>query len=101
VDDAECHTGDGIPPIMDMFPNHSKWNFLDEKRIVNGNTLPKKVHMDPLTGYVDAIPVSGDFRDAHNIFAVVSGNPTKKSSIPIILPKRMAMLLSLWYSSRC
>ena len=46
---------------MDMFPDHSKWNFLDEKHIVNGDTLPKKVRADPLTGYVDAIPVSGDF----------------------------------------
>ena len=47
--------------IMDMFPDHSKCNFLDEKHIVNGNALPKKVRTDPLTGYVDAIPVSWDF----------------------------------------
>jgi hypothetical protein len=26
------------------------------------------------------IPVSGNFRDAHNMFAVASGSPTKKSS---------------------
>jgi hypothetical protein len=62
--------------IMDMFPDHSKWNFLDEKHIVNGDTLPKKVCADALTGYVNgAIPVSGNFQDAHNIFAVVSGSP--------------------------
>jgi hypothetical protein len=66
---------------MDLFPNHSKWNFLDEKHIMNRDVLPKKIRADPLTGYVDAIPVSGDFRDAHNIFAIVSGSPTKKSSI--------------------
>jgi hypothetical protein len=30
-----------------------------------------------LTGYVNVIPVSGDFRDAHNIFAIVSASPTK------------------------
>jgi hypothetical protein len=47
--------------IMDMFPDHSQWNFLDEKHIVNGDTLPKKVRAGPLSGYVDAIPVSGAF----------------------------------------
>jgi transposase len=73
--------------IMDMFPDHSKWNFLDEKHIVNGDTLSKKVRADPLTGYVDAIPVSGDFRDAHNIFAIVSGNPNKRTSIAYHITK--------------
>jgi hypothetical protein len=47
--------------IMYRFPDHSKWNFLDEKHIVNGDILPKKVHADPLTGYFDTIPVSGNF----------------------------------------
>jgi hypothetical protein len=73
--------------IMDMFPNHSKWNFLDEKHIVNGDVLSKKEHMDPLTGYINAIPVSGDFHDAHNIFSVVSGSPTKPSSIAYHITK--------------
>ena len=73
--------------IMDLFPDHSRWNFLDEKHIVNGDTLPKKVRADPLTGYVDAIPVSGDFRNAHNIFAVVSANPDKLSSIAYHITK--------------
>jgi hypothetical protein len=30
--------------IMDMFPDHSKWNFLDEKPIVNRDVQPKKLH---------------------------------------------------------
>jgi hypothetical protein len=64
--------------IMDMFPDYSKWNFLDEKHIVNGDTIPKKVCADPLTGYVDAIPVSGNFWDAHNIFAVVRQSNQEK-----------------------
>jgi hypothetical protein len=42
--------------IIDMFPDHSKWNFLDKKHIVNGDILPKKVRVDPLTGYIDIIP---------------------------------------------
>ena len=28
--------------IMDTCPDHSKWNVLDEKHIVNGDTLPKR-----------------------------------------------------------
>jgi hypothetical protein len=67
--------------IMDMFPDHSRWNFLDEKHIVNRDTLPKLVRADPLTGYVNVIPVSGNFRNAHNIFAVLSPSPTKRRSM--------------------
>jgi hypothetical protein len=77
----------GYRAIMDMYPDHSKWNFLDEKHIVNGDTLPKKVRACPLTGYVDAIPVSGDFRNAHNIFAVVSGSPNKLRSMDYHITK--------------
>jgi hypothetical protein len=73
--------------IMDRFPDHSKWNFLDEKHVVNKDVLPKKIRADPLTGYVDAVEVSGDFREAHNIFAVVSGSPTKKVSISYHISK--------------
>ena len=73
--------------VMDMFPNHSKWNFLDEKHVVNKDVLPKKIRADPLTGYVDAIEVSGDFRESHNIFAVVSGSPTKMVSIAYHITK--------------
>jgi hypothetical protein len=61
--------------IMDMFP--------DKKHKINGDTLPKMVHADLLTGYIDAIPVSGDFHKAHNIVAIVSGSPYKRSSIAL------------------
>lgn len=53
---------------MNMFPDHLKWNFLDEKHVVNKDVLPKTIRADPLTGYVDAVEVSSDFCDAHNIF---------------------------------
>jgi hypothetical protein len=55
--------------IIDLFPDHSRWTFFNKKHIVNGDTLPRKVLADPLTGYVDTIPVSGNFRNAHNISA--------------------------------
>jgi hypothetical protein len=40
-------------------------SFLDEKYIVNRDNLPKKVGADPLTEYVNMIPGSCNFRDAH------------------------------------
>jgi hypothetical protein len=51
--------------IMDMFPDNSKWIFLDEKHVINKNVLPKKIRADPLAGYVDTVVVSGNFCDAH------------------------------------
>jgi hypothetical protein len=54
---------------------------LDEKHVVNMDVLPKKIRAGLLTRYVDTIKVSGDFCEAHNIFAVVSASPTKKVSI--------------------
>jgi hypothetical protein len=44
---------------------------------VNSDAVPNKVCADPLTGYIDNIPVSGDFRDAYNLMAVITGNPVK------------------------
>jgi hypothetical protein len=53
------------PEIMDIFPNNSKWNFLNEKHIVNGGILlPKKV-----------------------IVAIVSGSLMKPSSIAYHITK--------------
>jgi hypothetical protein len=77
----------GYRAVMDMFPDHSKWNFMDEKHVVNKDVLPKKIRADPLTGYADDIEVSGDFRESHNMFAVVSGSPTKMVSIAYHITK--------------
>jgi hypothetical protein len=54
------------------------WNFLDEKHIVNHNALSKKGRANPLMGYISFIPVTGDFCQSYNIFAIISGNPTTK-----------------------
>jgi hypothetical protein len=48
--------------IMDKFPDKTIVNFLDEKHIVNFEALPSKIRADPVTGFMDFIPVSGDFR---------------------------------------
>jgi hypothetical protein len=66
---------------MDLLFDHTKWNFLDEKHICNKDAIPEKGRADPLTGYVDFIPVTGDFRESYNIFAVISGNPLKPRPI--------------------
>jgi hypothetical protein len=86
--------------IMDMFPDHSQWNFLDKEHIVNHNTLPRKLCADPLTGYVDAIPVSGNFHDAHNIFPIVSASPTQKNPWRTISQRKMVIPYSLLPLSR-
>jgi len=67
--------------------DHRMWNFLDEKHMVNKDVLRNKVRADPLTGRREAIPVSGDFRDAHNIFAVISGNPLKSKPMEHLITK--------------
>jgi hypothetical protein len=62
---------------MDLLWDHTKWNFLDEKHIVNKDAIPTTGRADPLTGYIDFIPVTGDFRESYNIFAIISANPAK------------------------
>jgi hypothetical protein len=48
---------------------------------VNHDVLSKKGRANPLTGYINFIPVTGNFRESCNIFAVISGNPTKPRPI--------------------
>jgi hypothetical protein len=61
---------------MEVLWDHTMWNFLDEKHIMNHDALLKKGRADPLTGYINFIPVTGNFWQSYNIFAVISGNPT-------------------------
>jgi transposase len=60
-----------------IYNDHSKYNFLDEKHVWNKDVYAKKVRKDPLTGKLPCIHVSGDFREAYNIMAVISPNPEK------------------------
>jgi hypothetical protein len=63
--------------LKDLISDHLRFNFVDEKHIVNKDTVPNKIRACPLTGRVDAIQVSGDFREAYSVIAVISANPTK------------------------
>jgi hypothetical protein len=55
--------------------------FWMKTHIVNSDAAPNKVCADPLTGYIDNIPVSGDFRNAYNTMTVITGNPAKTHPI--------------------
>jgi hypothetical protein len=66
---------------MDTLWDHTKWNLLDEKHIVNHDALPQKGRMDPLMGYINYIPTIGNFHQSYHIFAIISGNPTKPRPI--------------------
>jgi transposase len=64
-----------------LYNDHSKYNFIDEKHIYNKDCYPLRVRRDPLSGKLPCIHVSGDFRDAYNIMAVISPNPEKEAPI--------------------
>ncbi len=58
--------------------DHSRFCFLDEKHLVNSDTVPKKQRRCPLTGRTDFISVSDDFRQTYNMIACISGIPLKQ-----------------------
>ena len=73
--------------LMDAHPLHHLWCFLDEKHIINKDSIRAKSRADPLTGKMDHIPVSGDFRETYNLMAVVSLNPQKERNIEYSIGK--------------
>jgi hypothetical protein len=46
-----------------------------------------KGRTNSLTGYIDFIPVTGDFRESYNIFAIISGNPAKPRPVAYMIDK--------------
>jgi transposase len=68
--------------------DHSRFCFIDEKHLVNKDSVPKKIRGCPLSGRMDFIPVSGDFREAYNLIACISGNPLKKTPIVYTIGKQ-------------
>ena len=71
-----------------------KFNFLDEKHIVNHDCIRRKVRKDPVTGKRPAIYVSGDFRECFNIFACISANPNKSTPIAYHIEKNNGTAVS-------
>ena len=67
--------------ILEDLPDHSKFHWLDEKHMVNKDVEATKVRADPLTGHIPCIYVNGDFREAYNLFAIMSASPRKASPV--------------------
>jgi hypothetical protein len=61
--------------------DHSKYHFCDEKHLVNKDVYSKRARADPLTGYMDCVYVSGDFRATYNLLAITSANPRKAQNM--------------------
>ena len=73
--------------LMHALPLHQLWSFLDEKHIVNRDTVRAKARANPLTGKMDHIPVSGDFRETYNLMAIISLNPEKLKPVEYHIDK--------------
>jgi transposase len=68
--------------------DHSRFCFIDEKHLVNKDSVPKKLRGCPLTGRMDFIPVSGDFRESYNMIACISANPLKQKHCVYAIGKK-------------
>ena len=64
-----------------MLPNHHKYHFIDEKHLVNKDCIANRVRADPLTGRVRCIQVTGNFRMAYNLIAIIS--PSLNKPLPV------------------
>jgi hypothetical protein len=49
--------------------------FIGKKHLVNSDTVPNDVRCFPISGRMDFIAVSGNFRDTYNMIACISSNP--------------------------
>jgi transposase len=67
--------------------DHSKFCFIDEKHLVNSDSVPKKLRSCPISGRMEFIPVSGDFRETYNLIACISGDPLKAKPIVYTMGK--------------
>jgi transposase len=67
--------------IIKKLPDHFKYHWIDEKHVVNHHCVQDRVRACPLTGRVRCINVTGDFREAYNLIAIISANTTKPSPV--------------------
>jgi hypothetical protein len=58
-----------------------KFNFINKIHIYNKDVYVTKVRADPLDGKLPCIHVSGGFREAYNVMAIISPNPNKPHPI--------------------
>jgi hypothetical protein len=63
------------------------------KHAINKDALPPtKGRANPLTGYINFIPVTGDLWESYNILAIISGNPTKPHPVQYRIVKENGMV---------
>ena len=67
--------------FLDVVADHTRFNFLDEKHIVNHNGIQLMGRADPLTGMIEGVQVDGNFRDMMTIMACVSINHRKQHHV--------------------
>jgi transposase len=68
--------------VLEQLPNQTKFHWLDEKHLLNRDVEAQQVRADPLSGYIlPCILVTGDFRDAYNLVAIISACPRKAKPI--------------------
>ena len=63
--------------FLSVVNDHSQFNFIDEKHLVNSNYSEVKQRIDPLTGIREGILVSGDFQNSCTIIACILLNLRK------------------------
>ena len=73
--------------FINVLGDQTRFNFLDEKHLVNHNGEKLKARACPLTGILPPIPVDGNFRDSNNIVACISMNHRKPKHIFFTLSK--------------
>jgi hypothetical protein len=54
-----------------LLTNKSRFCFVDEKHLVNSDTVLKQLRCCPISGRIDFIAVSGDFGDTYNMIACI------------------------------
>ena len=74
---------------VDYFSDHTIFNFLDEKHVYNHNGHDLRVRINPFTGLIDGIPVSGNFRDSYTLTACISANHRKDKNVFFTINKKL------------
>jgi hypothetical protein len=62
-----------------LLTDKSRFCFIGKKHLVNSDTVPNKLRCCPISGRIDFIMVSSDFRDTYNMIACISSNPEAHS----------------------
>ena len=65
----------------ETLPLHGWWCFLDEKHLPNKDVVNKKARVNPITGILSPVIVSGIFCKLFTLFAVISKDKINKKPV--------------------